>query len=79
MLQPKESKYDVALREVVSGIQVLIYRRETTPIRDRDEVHIDVERRLGEIRKYATNGKRSWRKGLLELAAYCVFAAAADD
>jgi hypothetical protein len=74
-----ESRYTRALREVTSLIQVLIYRRESSPIRDRDEVHEDLQRRLLEIGKSAANGKLPWRRKLLEMAAYAVWAAISDE
>lgn len=79
MQHEPESKYTRALREVTSGIQVLIYRRESSPIRDRSEVQEDLQRRLLEIGKSAANGKIPWRRRLLEMAAYAVFAAIADE
>ena len=73
------SKYDVALRQLTSFIQIIIYRRENTPIRDRQEVQLDVGLRLAELGKSERNGKKEWRKRLLELAAYAVFAAVSDN
>lgn len=75
----QESKYTRALREVTSAIQILLYRRESTPIQSREEVHVDLERRLLEVGKSAANGKFIWRRRLLELAAYAVFAAVSDE
>jgi hypothetical protein len=74
-----ESRYTRALREVTSAVQILIYRRETSPVRDRVEVEEDLQLRLLELRKSAANGKITWRRRLLELAAYAVFAAVSDE
>ena len=79
MPQETDSKYGKALREVVSCIQVLIYRREGTPIRDREEVQLDLERRLREIQQYKAKDNLNWRRQLLELAAYAVFSAVTDE
>jgi hypothetical protein len=72
-------KYDQAIREVISAIQVIIYRREETPIRGRDEVNFDLGLRLAELKKYSPDGKINWRRRLLELAAYAVWAAVGDE
>jgi hypothetical protein len=71
--------YVRAIRQVSEFIQLLIYRRETHPIKDRDEVNEDLGKRVSQIAKYARNGKSEWRKGLLELAAYAIFAAVSDE
>ncbi len=74
-----QDSYIKAIREVSGLIQVLIYRRETSPIIDREEVEEDMERRVKELGTRVGNGKPQWRKRLLELAAYAVFAAIADE
>jgi hypothetical protein len=73
------SAYERALRQVVSAIQVLIYRRETSPIRDREEVYTELEWRLVQLKNHQGDAKERWRKTILELAAYAVFAAIADE
>lgn len=70
----KESKYEPVLRKVISGIQVMIYRRDTCPIRDRQEVQLDLSLRIAEL----DGNKEEWRKRMVELAAYAIFAAASD-
>jgi hypothetical protein len=71
--------YTKAMRELASAIQIMLYRRESSPIRDREEVNEDLARRLVEIARLARNGKTKWRRGLLELAAYAIFAAVSDE
>lgn len=71
--------YVRAVREVAGLIQILIYRREGHPIKDRNEVETDIKARLQELPNYAGDGKPRWRKGLLELAAYAIFAAVSDE
>jgi len=68
-----------AIREVTSLVQILIYRRETTPIRDRTEAQAELLLRVQEVGKSANNGKIKWRRSLLEMAAYCIFSAVSDE
>jgi hypothetical protein len=68
------SKYELVLRKVISGIQVMIYRRDGTPIRDRNEVKTDLLLRIAEL----DGNKEEWRKRMIELAAYAIFATASD-
>ena len=65
-----------ALHEVTNQLQILIYRRETCPIRDREEVKFDLAVRFSEL-----NGqnKIEWRKRMVEMAAYALFAAVSDQ
>ncbi len=74
-----EDPYAKAMREVAGLIQFLIYRYETCGIKDRDEVLIGLRGRLQGVEKSLANGSVNWRKGLLELAAYCIFAACSQD
>ena len=71
--------FQKALREVAGQIQMLIYRRETTPIRNWNEVHFDLGLRVAEMVKASADGKKQWRIKLLELAAYALFAAVSDE
>lgn len=69
-------KYQNVLRRVISDIQVMIYRRSATPIRGKDEVQTDLLLRITEL----NGGTRDeWRKRMIELAAYAIFAVASDQ
>jgi hypothetical protein len=68
-----------AVREVADAVQVLIYRREPSPIRDRTEVTHDLGKRLEALSQASLNGKRQWRRALVELAAFAVFSAVSDE
>ena len=74
---PTESgyKYERGLHRVISGIQVMIYRRDRTPIRDRKEVRLDLLLRIAEL----DGNKEEWRKRMVELAAYAIYAVATDE
>ena len=65
-----------ALHEVTNQLQILIYRRETCPIRDRDEVKTDLLLRITELNG---DSRQQWRKRMIEMAAYALFAAASDQ
>jgi len=74
-----DRQYHRTLEEVIDKLQVLVYRREDIPIRDRIEVHEELSRRVEEVSKAASNGRTLWRRRILELAAYAVFAATSDE
>jgi len=76
-----ESRFSRAIHDVTSEVQILVYHRESTPIKDRDEVLAELVKRLAELGKHGPNGngKSKWRRSLLELAAYAVYAAVVDD
>ena len=74
-----EGAYPRAIKELTTQIQILMWRREALPIRDRDEVRLELAMLLTELDKYMQDGKLKWRKSLLELAAYAIFAAVSDE
>jgi hypothetical protein len=74
-----ERQYHKTLEEVINKVQVLVYRREETPIRDRQEVSGELFRLVEAVTRASGNGRVNWRRKILELAAYAVFAATSDD
>lgn len=74
-----EDPYTKTMREVAGLVQFLIYRYETCAIEDRAEILTGIEGRVAGVVKSVANGNVRWRKGLLELAAYCIFAATSKD
>jgi hypothetical protein len=71
-----ENLYQKAMRQVAGQVQILIYRRSTTPIRDWDEVTLDLSLRIAEIMK---DKGETRRRRLVELAAYAVFSSVEDE
>lgn len=71
-----ENLYQKAVRETASQVQIMIYRRHITPIRDWDEVFLDLNLRIQEIMKDKPANRR---KRLVELAAYALYASVADE
>ena len=63
------------MRDVASQVQIMIYRRSSSPIKDWQEIVVDINLRAAEIMK---DTGRSSEKRLLELAAYAVFAAVSE-
>jgi hypothetical protein len=70
---------DKALHDATNQLQIMIFTREDTPIRDRVEAVEDLRLRLDNLSTLAPDGKKRWRAGLVELAAYALFAAASDE
>lgn len=70
-----ENLYQKAVRSVASQVQIMIYRRYTTPIRDWNEVLVDLNLRIAEL----SNHREMRRERLVELAAYALFSAVADE
>ncbi len=67
------------VREVADQVQILIYRRESSPIRDRAEALTDLGEQVRSMPEAAMNGKKRWRRAMVELAAYAVYAAVSDE
>ena len=79
-MTPKEQdSYAKIIHQLVSSIQVLVYRREALPILGREEVRTEIMKKLNELQTIGPNGKDKWRRVLLELAAYALYAAVADE
>lgn len=74
-LDTYENPYQKAMRDLASQVQIMIYRRANTPIRDWNEVLVDLNLRIKEL---ATDGDMR-RKRMIELAAYAVFSSVSDE
>lgn len=70
-----ENPYQKAMRDVASQVQIMIYRRTNTPIRDWDEVLVDLNLRITELQKERPDRRRA---RLIELAAYAIYSAVVD-
>jgi hypothetical protein len=69
-----------AVIDVTNQLQIIVITREDLPIKNRQEAIDDLAARLGNLGlPGGLNGKRRWRLGLIELAAYALFAAVSDD
>jgi len=75
----QHDSYQKALQEVAGSIQVVIYKRQDAPLRDRAEAIRELKNVLQRVVVMGPNGKRAWRVGLLELAAMAIFAAVSDE
>jgi hypothetical protein len=64
------------VHDMTDQLQIMHWRRQHIPIRDRDEVKTDLLLRFQEL-----NGatKQEWRARMVELAAYALYAAFSDE
>ena len=70
-----------ALHDLTTLLQIIIFQREDTPIKDRAEAIEALSLRIRNIANIGTgeNGKSEWRTALLELAAHAIWAAVSDE
>lgn len=64
------------MREVARQLDTLIVLRIEQPIRDRQEAVEDLTLRVSNM---GDADKRRWREGMLEIAAYAIYAALSDQ
>jgi hypothetical protein len=68
-----------ALHDATNQLQIMIFTREQTPIRDRQEAIDDLKLRVENLSKLGPDAKKRWRAGLLEMAAFALYAAISDE
>jgi len=78
-MTPYPEPYQRAIRDVSNQVQRVIFQHETHPLRDRLEAISGLQHKLNDIALAGSDGKDKWRRRLLELAAYAIFAAVADE